>query len=175
MSLNTACRYAWECQTPEGGWGLDSVLREASWKLRGIVNGIDYSEWSPQADKFLRSDGYRNYDLDSMREGKAACKAALQRVCKSPSSSPPSLLLLLDLPSIETFLLHACLPVCVRSRHTVTDLNPPVNLSVSLTQLMSPHPSIPARMQLSTPSPAPRTNPTPQSPPPQALTLHPEP
>ena len=33
-----------------------------------------------QADKFLRSDGYRNYDLDSLREGKAACKAALQRV-----------------------------------------------------------------------------------------------
>ena len=41
-------RYAWECQTQEGGWGLDSVLREQSWKLRGIVNGIDYSEWSPQ-------------------------------------------------------------------------------------------------------------------------------
>ena len=41
-------RYAWECQTQEGGWGLDSVLRESSWKLRGIVNGIDYSEWSPQ-------------------------------------------------------------------------------------------------------------------------------
>ena len=33
-----------------------------------------------QADKFLRSDGYRNYDLDTLREGKAACKAALQRV-----------------------------------------------------------------------------------------------
>ena len=41
-------RYAWECQTQEGGWGLDNVLREQSWKLRGIVNGIDYSEWSPQ-------------------------------------------------------------------------------------------------------------------------------
>ncbi len=42
------CRYAWECQTQEGGWGLDGILREQSWKLRGIVNGIDYSEWSPQ-------------------------------------------------------------------------------------------------------------------------------
>ena len=41
-------RYAWECQTQEGGWGLDGILREQSWKLRGIVNGIDYSEWSPQ-------------------------------------------------------------------------------------------------------------------------------
>jgi starch synthase len=34
--------YAWECQTQEGGWGLDQVVRENNWKLRGIVNGIDY-------------------------------------------------------------------------------------------------------------------------------------
>ena len=34
--------YAWECQTPEGGWGLDAVVRDNNWKLRGIVNGIDY-------------------------------------------------------------------------------------------------------------------------------------
>ena len=34
-------RYAWECQTQEGGWGLDGVLRDQAWKLRGIVNGID--------------------------------------------------------------------------------------------------------------------------------------
>ena len=45
-------RYAWECQTQEGGWGLDGVLREQSWKLRGIVNGMDYGEWSPQARFF---------------------------------------------------------------------------------------------------------------------------
>jgi hypothetical protein len=35
--------YAWECQTQEGGWGLDAIVRENSYKLRGIVNGIDYS------------------------------------------------------------------------------------------------------------------------------------
>ena len=29
--------YAWECQTMEGGWGLDGTLRDASWKFRGIV------------------------------------------------------------------------------------------------------------------------------------------
>jgi len=34
--------YAWECQTPEGGWGLDAIIRENNAKLRGIVNGIDY-------------------------------------------------------------------------------------------------------------------------------------
>lgn len=39
------CRYAEECQTPEGGWGLDGVLRQEAWKLRGVINGIDYLEW----------------------------------------------------------------------------------------------------------------------------------
>ncbi|KAK9816454.1 hypothetical protein WJX72_000502 [[Myrmecia] bisecta] len=71
--------YAWECQTPEGGWGLDGILREHSWKLKGIVNGIDYNEWSPEADAHLRSDGYTNYSIHNFREGKAQCKAALQR------------------------------------------------------------------------------------------------
>ena len=73
-------RYAWECQTQEGGWGLDGVLREQSWKLRGIVNGIDTSDWSPSQDAHLRQDGYTNYDLSSLEQGKAQCKAALQRV-----------------------------------------------------------------------------------------------
>ncbi len=74
------CRYAWECQTAEGGWGLDGVLREHAWKLRGIVNGMDYAEWSPQSDPHLRSDGYSNYGPDDLAAGKARCKAALQRV-----------------------------------------------------------------------------------------------
>ena len=78
------CRYAWECQTAEGGWGLDGVLREGAWKLRGIVNGIDTAEWSPARDVFLQSDGYVNYSAADLREGKARCKAALQRVRLEP-------------------------------------------------------------------------------------------
>lgn len=74
------CRYAWECQTPEGGWGLDQILRDSSWKFRGIVNGMDYGEWSPQQDVHLQSDGYQNYSQANLREGKAKCKEALQRV-----------------------------------------------------------------------------------------------
>ncbi len=82
--LRHACRYAWECQTQEGGWGLDGCLREHSWKLRGIVNGIDYSEWSPENDAHLRSDGYRNYGQHDLAQGKDECKRALQRVCFDP-------------------------------------------------------------------------------------------
>ncbi len=47
--------------------------------MRGIVNGIDYNEWSPMQDVFLDTDGYTRFSMETMREGKAACKAALQR------------------------------------------------------------------------------------------------
>lgn len=63
----------------DGGWGLDAVLRDHSWKLRGVVNGIDTQEWHPERDAFLQADGYQNYNVHSLVPGKAACKAALQR------------------------------------------------------------------------------------------------
>jgi starch synthase len=66
--------YAWECQTQEGGWGLDQIIRENTWKLRGIVNGIDYQEWSPMSDPHLLTDGYTQYDMETMVEGKKQCK-----------------------------------------------------------------------------------------------------
>ncbi|MCO5557127.1 hypothetical protein L7F22_010683 [Adiantum nelumboides] len=71
--------YAWECQTQLGGWGLDGVVRDHNWKLRGIVNGIDDKEWNPELDVHLKSDGYVNYSLKNLESGKASCKAALQR------------------------------------------------------------------------------------------------
>lgn len=71
--------YAWELKTPEGGWGLHNIINENDWKLRGIVNGIDTKEWSPQYDVHLQSDGYTNYSLETLGSGKAQCKEALQR------------------------------------------------------------------------------------------------
>ena len=59
------------------------MLRDQAWKLQGIVNGIDYKDWSPTCDPFLQDEGqwgYLTYTLDTLKEGKAACKAALQRV-----------------------------------------------------------------------------------------------
>ncbi|PSC74906.1 granule-bound starch synthase chloroplastic amyloplastic isoform X1 [Micractinium conductrix] len=70
--------YAWECQTQEGGWGLHQVFQEHAWKLRGVVNGIDYSEWNPSSDPHLQSDGYVNYDTDTL-DKKRQCKMALQK------------------------------------------------------------------------------------------------
>lgn len=71
--------YAWELKTSDGGWGLHNIINEMDWKLRGIVNGIDTKEWSPQYDVHLTSDGYTNYSLENLQTGKALCKEALQK------------------------------------------------------------------------------------------------
>ncbi len=65
--------YAREILSPEGGAGLDGVLRRRRADLHGIVNGIDVSEWDPARDRHLPAR-YSARDL----AGKAACKAALQ-------------------------------------------------------------------------------------------------
>ncbi|MCL1940483.1 MAG: glycogen synthase [Synergistaceae bacterium] len=47
--------YAAEIQTYEGGVGLDDVLRMHSYKLTGILNGIDTDYWDPQTDENIAS------------------------------------------------------------------------------------------------------------------------
>lgn len=51
--------YAKEIQTSEGGEGLDGLLRARSYRLAGIVNGLDYKMWDPAADTQIacRFDG----------------------------------------------------------------------------------------------------------------------
>ena len=65
--------YAGEIQTPEFGEGLDGVLRERSYALQGILNGIDVATFDPATDKRIAA----NYTVDD-RSGKAVCKAKLQ-------------------------------------------------------------------------------------------------
>ena len=65
--------YAREIQTSECGWGLEDCVREKSWALHGILNGMDYEEWNPASDRLIPA----NYDADDLG-GKAICKAALQ-------------------------------------------------------------------------------------------------
>ena len=65
--------YANEIQTPEFGEGLDGVLRERSYALQGILNGIDVAGFDPATDKRIAA----NYTVDD-RSGKAVCKAKLQ-------------------------------------------------------------------------------------------------
>ena len=65
--------YAGEIQTPEFGEGLDGVLRERSYALQGILNGIDVAGFDPATDKRIAA----NYTVED-RSGKAVCKSKLQ-------------------------------------------------------------------------------------------------
>jgi len=69
--------YANEIQTSQRGAGLDGVLRSLSFKLTGILNGIDVDQWDPQNDPNLPS----NYDAGHMN-GKLLSKRALLREAK---------------------------------------------------------------------------------------------
>jgi starch synthase len=64
--------YAREIQTPEHGFGLDGALLARADVLTGILNGVDYQEWSPEHDPHL-PQRYSAEDLS----GKAACKRRL--------------------------------------------------------------------------------------------------
>jgi starch synthase len=65
-------KYSHEIQTTEYGFGLEGVLRNRAATVAGILNGVDYDEWSPQTDKFIVAK-YSSEDLS----GKAQCKKDL--------------------------------------------------------------------------------------------------
>jgi starch synthase len=65
-------KYSQEIQTTEFGFGLEGVLRARASSVTGILNGVDYDEWSPETDKFIRAR-YSPQDLT----GKAECKQDL--------------------------------------------------------------------------------------------------
>ena len=80
-ALSTVSRtYAREIQTPEQGEGLHDVLRRRNQRLVGIVNGVDYSEWSPEVDARIP---YR-YSAEEL-EGKTRNKEALLERLGLPS------------------------------------------------------------------------------------------
>lgn len=64
--------YAKEIQTPLGGENIDCTLRDNSWKLMGILNGIDTDEFNPKTDKTIP----KNFDVKNQK-GKEECKKAL--------------------------------------------------------------------------------------------------
>jgi starch synthase len=65
-------KYSLEIQTTEYGFGLEGVLRNRAATVTGILNGVDYDEWSPQTDKFAVAK-YSPQDLS----GKVQCKQDL--------------------------------------------------------------------------------------------------
>ena len=82
--LQLSKTYAKEIQTPEYGAGLDGVLKERANDLYGIINGIDYSIWNPETDKYIVA----NYGIKIFGENNFA-KKALQRKYNLPERDVP--------------------------------------------------------------------------------------
>src|SRR5207253_1140892 len=74
-------KYSQEIQTSEYGSGLEGVLRARASTVTGILNGVDYEEWSPRVDKFI-AQKYSPADL----AGKQACKRVLLREFALPET-----------------------------------------------------------------------------------------
>ena len=81
-------RYAEEIQTPEFGYGLEGVLKSRRDVLSGILNGMDESQWSPETDPALAA----NFTVETVRQGKPRCKAALQAEMELPRQAETPLI-----------------------------------------------------------------------------------
>lgn len=74
MITTVSPTYAKEIQTAEGGFGMDGLLRVRSEVIKGILNGADLKQWSPEVDKKIPA----TYSANDMK-GKAICKEELQK------------------------------------------------------------------------------------------------
>lgn len=78
--INTVSNtYSKEIQTKEFGFGMEGILSRRKNDLFGILNGLDYSIWDPESDKFIS----KNYSALEPKE-KAENKEELQKICKLP-------------------------------------------------------------------------------------------
>ncbi len=68
--------YSEEIQRKEYGCSLEGVLAKRKDSIFGILNGIDYSIWNPQTDKFI----FKNYSTSKI-EDKYVTKRELQKLC----------------------------------------------------------------------------------------------
>jgi starch synthase len=81
--LTTVSRkYAQEIQTPEYGHGLEGVIRGRADRLAGILNGVDYSAWSPDTDTLIAA----NYSVRDL-SGKRICKKDLLEAFHLPTEN----------------------------------------------------------------------------------------
>ncbi|MDP6423630.1 MAG: glycogen synthase GlgA [Planctomycetota bacterium] len=103
--------YAEEIRTQEYGMGLSETLEARKAVLSGIVNGVDYDEWSPEKDTLIPA----HYSRDDLA-GKDACRAALlERLALAPEPSGPVLGIVSRMTAQKGFdLLQDSLPVLLQ-------------------------------------------------------------
>jgi starch synthase len=83
--------YAREIMTAEQGFGLDGVLRQRAGDLVGILNGVDYDQWNPRTDSFIK----RPYDENSL-SAKADCKKDLRLIFGLPENPDSALIAMIS-------------------------------------------------------------------------------
>ena len=71
-----SCKYAEEIVTPEYGFGLEGVLAKREEGVHGILNGVDYSIWSPENDPFLKE----NFSINNLKKKQECKKDLLEQV-----------------------------------------------------------------------------------------------
>src|SRR5262249_14322658 len=76
--------YANEIRTPTFGCGMEGVLNERRDRLSGIVNGVDYTSWDSATDPHIA----QNFTPETVIDGKAVCKADVQRLFGLPVERP---------------------------------------------------------------------------------------
>jgi starch synthase len=98
--INTVSHtYSQEIQTSEFGYGLEGMLKARAKDLFGIVNGVDYEEWSPAKDKWIAA----SYD-ERNPAGKSKCKLdLLQEFGLPPRAATPVLGVISRLASQKGF------------------------------------------------------------------------
>lgn len=80
-------KYSQEIRGPEFDWGLKDVINAHASKLHGILNGVDYEEWSPAKDSYIA----QKYDADDLW-GKKVCKKELQKIFNLPQRDDVALI-----------------------------------------------------------------------------------
>ena len=131
--------YANEIQRPEFAFMLDAVIRHHAYKLTGITNGIDTSEWDPATDRHLTT----TFSADDLT-GKAACKAGLRKHCGLVEAPQAALLTvvsrLTDQKGID-LILDAVSPYIIAGRMQLAVLGTgDLNLEHRLHLLQQRHP-----------------------------------
>jgi starch synthase len=112
--LTTVSRtYAREIQTPEQGFGLDELLRARADHVVGIVNGVDYGEWSPETDPHLP----HRYSADDLAGKERMKRALLERTGLPYAEQAPVVGVVSRLTAQKGFdLLFDTLPELLSSR-----------------------------------------------------------
>lgn len=72
--------YAQEIMDPFYSHGLENILLKNSYKLRGILNGVDIESYNPETNRAL----FKNYSTATVKTDKAVNKTELQKMLSLP-------------------------------------------------------------------------------------------